>query len=105
MKKLLLTGLIYFCLTMTVVAANSPVDQGSIILGGTLGFSTQSGELYENMDGEGRKMFAFMPTFGYFFESQGLIGTELRQYVEGMAGRLILDAHRGDFIDNPVSDG
>lgn len=38
-------------------AAGSPIDKGSIYLGGTLSYQSQNGDLWENMEGEGRSEF------------------------------------------------
>ncbi len=57
-----------------VMAAETPVDKGSMVVGGTAYFMTQSGDWYENADGEGVNTIALEPSIGYFVAPSIMVG-------------------------------
>lgn len=61
-----------------VMAADNPVDKGSMILGGTAYFTGQSGDWYENADGDGVTTIGFVPSVGYFIAPSIMIGGEIQ---------------------------
>ncbi len=61
-----------------VMAAETPVDKGSMILGGTAYFTGQSGDWYENADGDGVTTIGFVPSVGYFVAPSIMIGGEIQ---------------------------
>ena len=64
-------------LTGAVVAADNPVDKGSIILGGTVFFQSQSGDLWENADEDALTTFGVTPSVGYFVIPSLMVGGEV----------------------------
>jgi len=68
------------CLAITllfagaIMAAETPVDKGSMILGGTAYFTGQSGDAYENADGDGVTTIALEPSVGYFVAPSIMVG-------------------------------
>ncbi len=76
MKHFVLIALISL-LAAAVSAAENPVDKGSLAIAGSAFFLSQSGETYENVDGDGQTTFAFVPSLGYFVAPSLLVGGEL----------------------------
>lgn len=72
MKRFLLTAVLVL-FAFSAMAAESPIDKGSMIVGGTVYFQTQSGDLYKVGD-EKPTTIAFMPEFGYFIAPSIMIG-------------------------------
>ena len=62
---------------VTASAAENPIDKGSIVLGGTIYFQNQSGDLYENMDGDALTTIAGNPSLGYFISPSILVGADV----------------------------
>ncbi len=60
-----------------VNAADSPVDKGSVMLGGSVYFMTQSGDLWENGDGDGLTTIAFDPGVGFFVAPGIFLGADV----------------------------
>ncbi|PKK84537.1 MAG: hypothetical protein CVT49_02895 [candidate division Zixibacteria bacterium HGW-Zixibacteria-1] len=77
MKRLFVLGLMAALFAVTAAAQETPIDKGSMILGGTVTFQSYSGDLYNNQNGDGEKIFAFMPSFGYFIAPGVVIGADL----------------------------
>jgi hypothetical protein len=66
------------CVLLLILAVPCPaayyaVDKGSIQLGGSLGFETSSGDLYE-ANGDGESVLGFEPFFGYFIMPHVALG-------------------------------
>jgi hypothetical protein len=62
------------CLVLMAVAAFSqtfPTDKGSLIVGGSVSFTSSSGDLYENPQGKGSTEISLAP-FADYFVSPGL---------------------------------
>jgi len=79
MRKVLLTVLLVAAFG-TVFAAENPVDKGSMLLSGQVYFQTQSGDLYENMDGDAITTMAFQPEVGYFVAPNIMVGASLEYF-------------------------
>lgn len=60
---LLLSALL---LAPSVLAQSYAIDKGSYLLGGTVGFTSQGGDLYDAGDGDRATTITLNPTFGYF---------------------------------------
>ncbi len=77
---------ILFLSVNVALATESATDKGSILVSGTAhaGFSTQSGDLYENNDGDGQTTISFYPSGMYFFMPNlaigGTVGFENRSW-------------------------
>jgi hypothetical protein len=68
--------LIFGIAVTSAFSAESPVDKGSIMVGGGGAFSSLSGKLYEDGD-DGATLFLLYPSFG-FFPARGLaVGGQL----------------------------
>jgi hypothetical protein len=66
MKRLVvLTTIMLLVLAATAMAANSPIDKGSVILGGSASFSSMSGDLYKVGDNS-TTLILLSPSVGYF---------------------------------------
>ena len=57
--------------------ADGPVAKGSMLLSGGLSFTMQSGDLYENDDGDAFTTLAFTPGFGYFVSPGLMVGANV----------------------------
>lgn len=67
-----LTGLALFLgLASPALAQDYAIDQGSVVLGGTVSFSSQGGDLYEGFDGDRLNTLLLNPS-ALFFVSPGL---------------------------------
>jgi hypothetical protein len=55
-------------------AQSSPVDKGSMIVGGSAYFMSHSGDLYEDGEGNGITSIYFQPEIGYFMAPNIMIG-------------------------------
>jgi hypothetical protein len=68
MKKLISVAflLLTLCLPGLLLAANGPLDKGSLVLSGTSYFAFQSGDLYENSSGDGLLTISANIGLGYF---------------------------------------
>ena len=64
MKRVLIITLMLLLAT-TVLAQEYPTDKGSIILGGTMSYMSQSGDMHE-VWGESVSTTLLAPSFGYF---------------------------------------
>jgi hypothetical protein len=53
------------------------ISQGSWEVGGGFHYSTKSGDLYENDEGDSQTEFTFAPIFGYFIMDRLAIGAEI----------------------------
>lgn len=60
-----------------LVAAEGPIDQGSILIGGGLGFDYTMGDLYENVNGDAAMNINLTPEFGYFVMPSLMVGADL----------------------------
>jgi hypothetical protein len=58
-------------------AADYAVDKGSWMLGGTVGFESLGGDLYENEDGDSETFIEFSPFAGYFVMPGLAVGTKV----------------------------
>lgn len=66
MKKLLAFALMFTLVFAVSASAQDFFDQGLIEIGGSVGFSSSSGDLYENAAGDGSTSMNFSPMGGYF---------------------------------------
>jgi hypothetical protein len=82
MKRLFFMVLI-LAIASLASAQTSPVDKGSMILGGSAYFMSQSGDLYE-VDGDGTTTIGLEPEFGYFISPNIMIGGTLLYESEKM---------------------
>ncbi len=94
MKHLMLIFGLMSLLAVTVSAAENPIDKGSIILAGNAFFMSQSGDLWENGDGDALTTFAIVPSVGYFITPGLLIGIDVtfNRLSQGDASRTDLAA-------------
>jgi len=76
MKRALFCLAAMLLLFGAVMAADGPVDKGSMVLGGTLFFQNQSGDLYES-GGEALTTIRLMPSVGYFVAPNIMIGGQV----------------------------
>ncbi len=89
MLKTVLVCAVALLLCGTLFAANSPIDKGSLFLSGSAYFQSQSGDLFEDMDGDGitsfgigsssvglTENFELSPTVGYFVSPGVFIGAQ-----------------------------
>ncbi|MEE4311168.1 MAG: hypothetical protein V2J62_04810 [candidate division KSB1 bacterium] len=60
-----------------ILAQSSPIDKGSKIIAGELAFSSASGDLYENSDGDGVTSIEADPFFAYFIAPGLAVGANL----------------------------
>ncbi len=74
MKKLFLLS-IMFVFAATAFAAESPIDKGSMIVGGTLMYASLGDDLYES-DDESMTLITVTPSVGYFVSPGLLIGAD-----------------------------
>jgi len=73
MRKLLLYSLLAAMLTFTARAQESPVDKGSMMVGGTIFIDNRSGDMY----GDSETLIYIMPSFGYFMSPGFMVGADL----------------------------
>ena len=72
-------------LSGAVMAAETPVDKGSMILGGTAYFQSQGGDLADSLYGDSRTEFGLTPSVGYFVAPSIMIGGEI-QFISSSIG-------------------
>lgn len=72
-----LTILLAMVLLLAVSVSAGPVDKGSMIVGGELGFTSAGGDAYENADGDGQTSIQFMPFLAYFVAPSIAVGGEV----------------------------
>lgn len=78
MKKRIGTLLIATCFLATGAAAQDyPVDEGSYLIGGSISFTSQGGDLYAGADDERVNTFLINPNFHYFIVPNLAIGAEV----------------------------
>jgi len=87
MKKGLLTTLLILVFAIGAMAQDSPIDKGSMVLGGSTYFTSMSGDLYKVGD-DSRTYIGFQPEFGYFIAPSILIGLNVNfvSYSRGDVG-------------------
>ncbi len=73
MKKGLLTTLLILVFAIGASAQDSPIDKGSVMLGGSAYFMSASGDLYKSGD-DSQTWLGFQPEFGYFIAPSIMIG-------------------------------
>ncbi|MBI5267362.1 MAG: hypothetical protein HY851_09040 [candidate division Zixibacteria bacterium] len=77
MKRfLILTTVILLVLAATGTAANSPIDKGSVILGGSVSFSSMGGDLYK-VGNSSTTLVQLTPSIGYFVSPGLELGAEI----------------------------
>jgi len=81
-----------------VMAADNPVDKGSMILGGTAYFMGQSGEAYENIDGDTPSAIGITPSIGYFVAPSIMIGGEILFWNQSLGDRKWTDFAVGPIV-------
>jgi outer membrane protein len=75
-RGLILFTAVLFVLPVCLYAQSFAVDKGSIMAGGTAGYMMQSGDLYENFDGDGQTTISINPTLGYFVMPNLAVGID-----------------------------
>ena len=73
MKRMLII-MVMLLLAGTIVAQEGPTDKGVWTLGGSVSFTSQSGDMWENGAGDAMTTLLFMPTAGYFVAPNIIIG-------------------------------
>lgn len=58
--------IVVLLLAVPVLFAQDALMKGALDLGGSFGFTSQSGDLYENAAGDGQSVITFAPDMGYF---------------------------------------
>ncbi len=88
MKGTLLTVATILVFGLGAMAADSPIDKGSVMLGGMVYFMTASGDLYKNANDDTPSWISINPEFAYFVAPSICIGAELdyTKYSIGDAG-------------------
>jgi len=94
MRKLLMVFALV-ALPATASAQEYPVDRGSMVLGGSVSWTSSGGDLYENSDGDRLNSLLLNPEVMYFVMPGLAIGGEL--YVER--------ASQGDFDATTIAVG
>ncbi len=80
-------------MTVSVSAADSPVDAGSMVLSGTAFYQNQSGDLYENYRGDDLQTITVAPGFGYFVSPGVFLGGELAVVSISRGGSSLTNAY------------
>lgn len=75
MKKFLIVTMVLF--SFSLVFAGGPTDQGVWHVGGSAGYVSMGGDLYEDFDGDGQSMLFITPEVGYFISNNLLLGASL----------------------------
>lgn len=65
MKKLLVGFILFLCVIINT-NAQSPIEKGAIWVVGSASFSSSSGDLYENAQGDSYKLLTLTPKVSYF---------------------------------------
>jgi hypothetical protein len=73
MKKVFVS-LLVLMFAASSFAAVSPIDKGSMILGGNVYFQSLGGDYYKGGGEDGATVLAFMPSVGYFVAPSIMIG-------------------------------
>jgi len=76
MRKVVVSIVLMLLLAAAISAAEGPIDQGSIMVGGEFGFNSAGGELYDNDDGDNLTAFVFNPSLAFFVAPLIAIGGE-----------------------------
>ncbi len=76
-KATLFMAVAFALLAAPVFAQGSPIDKGTFQLGGSIGFASFSGDLYENSDGDGQTAILVNPRVGYFVIPNLSAGAEI----------------------------
>jgi len=77
MKRALSYLVIVLLLSGAIVAAEGPIDKGSMIIEGDVYFQHQSGELWDNWQGEGQTTIVISPSLGFFVTNGFMLGGQL----------------------------
>lgn len=75
--RILTICMLIMVLSLPVSAAYYAIDKGSIQLGGTIGFESWGGDLYEDADEESQSHLDFEPFVGYFLIPNLSLGTHV----------------------------
>ncbi len=76
MKRVVWSAAVVMLVLEMTMAAESPIDKGSMIIGGNMAFQALSGEAYEDTLGNDATVFEFMPSLGYFVSPNIMVGGE-----------------------------
>jgi hypothetical protein len=74
--RVLIACALVLAMALPCSAAYYAIDKGSIQLGGSIGFESWGGDLYE-IDGDGQTLLAFEPFAGYFLMQNLLLGAHV----------------------------
>jgi len=74
MRRVLLTGIVILAFAFSASAQESPIDKGSMIIGGTVYFASASGDLYKDAEDNSQTTMSINPEFGYFIMPSLMIG-------------------------------
>lgn len=72
--KRMLTIALMLMLAGAVAAQEGPTDKGAWIIGGSISYTSQSGDMWENAAGDAVTQMQFMPQIGYFVAPKIMIG-------------------------------
>jgi len=92
----LLTTLVILVFAVGAFAADSPIDKGSMMVGGSLYYMNQGGDAYE-IGGEAQSTFMLEPSFGYFIAPSIMIGANIE-----MMSYSVGDHKDNDFYFGPM---
>ncbi len=77
MKKAFPCLVIVLLLAGTAMAAETPIDKGSMILNGSVYFMSQSGDAYKDTADNSVAVIGIMPSVGYFVAPSIMVGGEI----------------------------
>lgn len=75
--KLVVVSCVFMACCGIVYGAGSPIDKGSLIVGGGAAFSSMGGELYEDGNGDGVTILLLAPEVGTFVAPNVAISAQL----------------------------
>jgi hypothetical protein len=67
-------ALLVICSASMVFSQSNPVEKSNFLVGGKLYFQSQTGEAYEDQNGESTTIFSINPDFGLFFADGFYLG-------------------------------
>lgn len=87
MKKLFVCLAMVLPMAISAHAAENPIDKGSVILAGDIFFQSQSGDLYENYQGDALTTISVMPSVSFFVVPGLAIGGNAEVFSLSQGGR------------------
>ncbi len=77
MKKFAMFAIIIGLIAAPAAFGQDMLAQGSMEIGGSVGFASYSGDYYENADGDAATQMSFAPMVGYFVMDNLSVGAEI----------------------------